>query len=260
MTADRQETKIEQVPPHETTASPVQVSQAQPHYFGVTSAMLLFALATASLALAIALVILAHWVAALLLAVLSLVLLALFLGVARRKPDTELARVSARAIDRARERTAWMLEALVVRSGTSRELAHLRQELLQLAGARERLLRDLGAAVYGEDDEARQMATEEIRLLDKAAMEKEGQMWALAEAAQEHIQRGRLSVQPTMIGTSMSVPEPEPPPDEGTLPAPPPDEGTLPGPAIVPEPSPPPDEGTPPAPAPVPEPASPDEI
>jgi hypothetical protein len=243
-------TKVEHVPPHETTASPVQVSVAMPHYFGVTPPMLLFALATASLALALALAILGHWVGALLLAVASLVLLGLFVGVARRKPDTELARVSARALDRARERTAWMLEVVAVRSTSGRELARLRQELLQLAAQRESLLRDLGAAVYEADDQARGTLTDEIRRLDEAALAKEDEMRVIAEAAQEHIQRGRLSVQPTMIEppSPAPVPEPYPPPDEGTLPTPP----------TIPEPSPPPDEGTLPAPAPVPEPGPPD--
>jgi hypothetical protein len=249
---DQDATKVENVPPHETTASPVHVSAATPHYYGVTPAMLVFALATASLALAIALAILAHWIAALLLAVVSLVLLALFVGVARRKPDSELARVSARALERARDRTAWMLEVLAVRSGAGRELARLRAEVLHLAGVREEHLRDLGAAVYDGDDAARETLTEEIRRLDEAAVEKEGQMQAIAEAAQEHIQRGRLSVQPTMIEPPAPAPVPEP--------SPPPDEGAIPQQPVIPEPYPPPDEGTPPMPAPVPEPGPPDEL
>jgi hypothetical protein len=250
--ADNDATKAEQVPPHETTASPVQHSVATPHYFGVTPPMLLFAFATASLALAIAFGILAHWLAALLLAVASLGLLFLFVGVARRKPDTELSRLSARALDRARERTAWMLEVVAVRSTAGRDLSRLRSEVLQLAALRESRLRDLGAAVYDGDDQARQNVTDEIRRLDEAALAKEGEMRAIAEAAQEHIQRGRLSVQPTMIEPAEPVPVPEP--------SPPPDEGTLPTPPTIPEPSPPPDEGTLPGPAVVPEPGPPDEL
>lgn len=249
---DQDATKVEHVPPHETTASPVNVSVATPHYFGVTPPMLVFALATASLALAIAFALLAHWVAALLLAVVSLVLLALFVGVARRKPDTELARVSARVIDRARERMGWMLEVVAVRSGAGRELSRLRHEILRLVAERESRLRDLGAAVYEEDDEAREKLSDEIRRLDETAKEKEDEMHAIAEAAQEHIQRGRLSVQPTLIEPAAPVPVPEP--------YPPPDEGTPPQQPLIPEPSPPPDEGTPPSPEPVPEPGPPDEI
>lgn len=51
-------------------------------------------------------------------------------------------------------------------------------------------------------------------------------------------------------GSEMSFEEPEVVPE----PSPPPDEGTLPGPVVVPEPSPPPDEGTPPSQPQIPEP------
>jgi hypothetical protein len=46
----------------------------------------------------------------------------------------------------------------------------------------------------------------------------------------------------TRIDDPRPVPEPYPPPDEGTPPMPPPDEGTLPAPDPVPEPASPPDE------------------
>ena len=69
MTTDKDETKVEAVPPHETTAAPVNISVAEPHYFGVTPPVLLFGTATATLAVAVALAILTHWLAALILAV-----------------------------------------------------------------------------------------------------------------------------------------------------------------------------------------------
>jgi len=252
MTKDQDETKVEEVPPHETTAAPVSVSVATPHYFGVTPPMLLFGTATAALAVALALAILTHWVAALILAVVSLLLLALFVGIARRRPDTTLARASATAVDRVRERTAWMVELMSVRTAAGRELSRLRNELFALSGARETRLRDLGAAVYAEDEEATQSLTDEIRRLDETAQEKEAEMHAVAEAAEERIRKGRLSVQPTLIETPgpPNVPEPSPPPDEGTPPQQP----------LIPEPGPPPDEGTPPTPPIVPEPGPPDEV
>ena len=236
MTKDEDETKVEEVPPHETTAAPVNVSVATPHYFGVTPPMLLFG---------------THWVAALILAVVSLLLLALFVGIARRRPDTTLARVSATAVDRVRERTAWMVELMSVRTVAGRELSRLRNELFALSRAREERLRDLGAAVYAEDEEATQTLTDEIRRLDETAQEKEAEMHAVAEAAEERIRKGRLSVQPTLI---------EQPPPQVPEPAPPPDEGTPPQQPLIPEPGPPPDEGTPPAPEPIPEPGPPDEV
>jgi signal transduction histidine kinase len=252
MTDDTDDTRVEQVPPHETTAAPATVSVAQPHYFGVTPPMLLFGTATATLAIAVALAILAHWVAALVLAALSLLLLALFVGVARRRPDTPLARASATAADRLRERTAWMLETISVRSTSARELGRLRAQLRALAAQRETRLHELGAAVYAGDEQATQVLTDELRRLDEAAQGKEAEMQAVAEAADERIRRARLRVQPTLIEppAPAPIPEPTPPPDEGTPPTPP----------LIPEPSPPPDEGTLPGPAPVPEPGPPSEI
>jgi hypothetical protein len=252
MTDDKDATKVEEVPPHETSAAPVNVSVAMPHYFGVTPPMLLFGTATAALALAVALALLTHWVAALILAVVSLLLLALFVSIARRRPDTMLARASATAVDRVRERTAWMVELVSVRTAAGRELARLRNELFVLSHEREARLRDLGAAVYGEDDEATQALTDELRRLDGATEEKEAEMQAVATAAEDRIRKGRLSVQPTLIEppAQPNIPEPSPPPDEGTPPTPP----------LIPEPAPPPDEGTPPTPEPVPEPGPPDEV
>ena len=220
MKKDEDETKVEEVPPHETSAAPLNVSVAMPHYFGVTPPMLLFGTATAALALAIALALLTHWIAALILAVVSLLLLALFVGIARRRPDTTLARASATAVERVRERTAWMVELMSVRTAAGRDLARLRNELFVLSGERESRLRDLGSAVYAEDEQATQGLTDELRRLDDRAQEKEAEMHAVAEAAQERIRKGRLSVQPTLIETppTPDIPEPAPPPDEGTPP------------------------------------------
>ena len=102
---DENVTKAEQVPPHETTASPVEVSVVMPRYFGITPPTLLFGIAAATLAVAIVLAILAHWIAALVLAAAVLVEIPLFLGVARRKPDTAVARASAGAFESPSHRT-----------------------------------------------------------------------------------------------------------------------------------------------------------
>ena len=65
MTNDEEDvTRAQPLPPHETTASPVEVSVAMPRYFGVTPPTLLFGIAAATLAIAITLAILQHWVAA----------------------------------------------------------------------------------------------------------------------------------------------------------------------------------------------------
>jgi len=196
---DRNVTQAEHVPPHETTASPVDVSVAMPRYFGVTPPTLLFGVATATLAVAIVLAILAHWLAALVLAAAVLLEIPLFLGVARRKPDTAVARASVRTVLRARERAAWLVQAASVRTEAGRLLTPLRRELLELGERRERQLRDLGAAVYEGDDEAAKRVTEELTRLDEAKRQKESQIAAIADSAQERLQQGRLRVQPTII-------------------------------------------------------------
>ncbi len=200
MTMDNENvTKAEQVPPHETTASPVDVSVAMPRYFGITPPTLLFGIATATLAVAIVLAILAHWLAALVLAAAVLLEITLFLGVARRKPDTVVARMSAGAVVRARERAAWLVQATSVRTETGRRLTPLRRELLELAERRERQLRELGAAVYAGDEDAAKQLTDELRHLDEETQQKETQMTAIAESAQERLQKGRLHVQQTVV-------------------------------------------------------------
>jgi hypothetical protein len=196
---DQDETRAGQVPPHETTASPIEVSTVTPRYFGVTPPTFLFGVATATLAVAIVLAVLAHWVAALVLAAVALLEIALFGSVARRKPDTVVARVSVSAVRRARERAVWLVEATGVRTEAGRKLTPLRRELLELAERRERLLRDLGAAVYEGDDVAAKRLSEDIRRSDEDAKQKEEQMKAIADSAQERLQEGRGRVQPTVI-------------------------------------------------------------
>jgi type IV secretory pathway VirB3-like protein len=200
MTADDQnDTQVEEVPPHETTPSPMDVAVAMPRYFGLTPPTLLFGVATATLAVAIVLAVLAHWVAALVLAAAVLLEIVLFLGVASRKPDTAVASASARMFQRVRERAAWLVQATTVRTEAGRQLAPLRRELLELDDRRERQLRELGAAVYAGDDEAAKQVTEELNRLDEQQRETEVKVAAIADSAQEQLEQGRLRVQPTIV-------------------------------------------------------------
>jgi len=199
VTQDDDDTRALPLPPHETTASPVEVSVAMPRYFGITPPTLLFGIATATLAIAITLAILAHWVAALLLAGLVLVELGLFLGLARRKPDTAVAKVSVRAIDRARDRAAYLVRATTVRTDAGRRLTRLRHELLELETRRERELRELGAAVYAGDDEAVERVKTELAAIDDDRRARKGEMDAIDEATRAHLERGRLHIQPTVV-------------------------------------------------------------
>lgn len=192
-------TQAQTLPAHETTASPVEVAVAMPRYFGITPPTLLFGIATATLAIAITLAILAHWIAALVLAALVLAELALFLSLARRKPDTAVAKASVRVVTRARDRAAWLVRATTVRTETGRRLTRLRYELLELDARRGRQLRDLGEAVYTGDDEGSERLKSELTALDEERRGKEDEMRAIEEAAREHLERGSLQVQSTEV-------------------------------------------------------------
>jgi hypothetical protein len=196
---DENVTQPQPLPPHETTASPVDISVASPRYFGITPPTLLFGIATATLAIAITLAILSHWVAALVLAALVLAELALFVGLARRKPDTAVAKASVRAIDRARDRAAYLVRATTVRTEAGRRMTRLRHELLELDTRRDRALRELGAAVYAADDDAAARVRTELAAIDAEQHAAENEMTAIDEATREHLERGRLHVQQTVV-------------------------------------------------------------
>jgi hypothetical protein len=192
-------TRAEQVPPHETTPSPVDVDVAMPRYFGVTPPTLLFGIASATLVLAIVFAILERWIAAIVLAAAVLVEIALFLSVARRKPDTRVAKASVRAIQRARERAGWVVQTTSVRTEVGRKLTPLRRDLLELGEERERRLRELGAAVYEGDDETAKRVTDDLQSLDATREGKEAEMRSIQEAARKRLEQERLHVQPTII-------------------------------------------------------------
>ena len=196
---DENVTEAQPLPPHETTASPVEVSVATPRYFGITPPTLLFGIATATLAIAITLAILSHWVAALVLAALVLVELALFMGLARRKPDTVVAKASVRAIDRARDRAAYLVRATTLRTEAGRRMTRVRHELLELDTRRDRALRELGAAVYAGDDDAAARVRTELAAIDAEQQAAEDEMTAIDASTREHLERGRLHVQQTVV-------------------------------------------------------------
>jgi hypothetical protein len=225
------------VPPSETGPVPVAYAQAEPHWFGVTPPTLLLALAVAGVVVAIVLFATGHWPVGLILIGVSILLLVGFLEVARRKPDTAATRRSAEAFDGFRARTASTLEAFAARGRAGRESARVRMELARVHAYRRDLVAAFGDAVYrGADAEPFRA---QLGTLDEYVRGLEAELERVVSATRKRIEMARLAVQETEM---VAVPEPYPPPDEGTPPAP----------ATIPEPAPPPDEGTPPQPDPVP--------
>jgi len=234
----------EELPATETGEVPVTYVRSEPRWFGVAPPLVLLVLTIVGLVAGVFLVATGDWPFGLIVLGLALFLGTAFLEVARRKPGGEAARRSLDAMDDVRSRAGSILEALAVRSRASREAALLRIELRRLYQRRRDLLTAFGDAVYrgAEAEGLRRQLTE----LDERARRLDDELHALAIDARDRIEKARMSVGETQMlpVAATSVPEPYPPPDEGS-PA---------QPAVVPEPGPPPDEGTPPQPDPVPTP------
>jgi zinc ribbon protein len=249
--ASSDETAIQELPPDETGQVPVAMTTAEPRFFGVTPPAAVIALAGASLALAIVLLLTDHFVLGGILLVVAGVLFMLFAGLARRLPETPVARASAGAVSAVRARAGFAVETLAAHSSARVELFRLRRELAELLAQRAEFARALGEAVYAEDPQATESARSRMAEVDELISAKEKQMQQTAAGAMERIERAQLQVQPTMIETPeppTPSPEPFPSPSEPPVPTPIPEPTPEPsepgGPVVVPEPGP---EPSPPA-------------
>jgi type IV secretory pathway TrbD component len=235
-----------ETPPHETGRVPVHYEQAEPHYYGITPTTLVLALATAVLGLAIVLFVIGHWALGLVALGISILLGVFFVEGARRRPDP-VARTTAEALDSFRSRATVATESLATRGRAARQLLVLRRELQRMASLRTRLLFELGDAVYRGDEQATGTARGQLEELDALTARREKDMQAVVAGAREEIRQRKLEVQPTEMvelperpgedpGAPAVIPEPYPPPDEGT----PPEPAIIPepGPAVIPEPGP----------------------
>jgi len=235
------ETKVMELPLDETGAVPVEYAHVEPRYYGITPATLVLVLAGAALTLAVVLFALGHWPFAVIALGVSVLLVLVFLEVARRKPDGGVARSTAEALDGFRARAGVAADSLATRGRAARQLLSLRRELQRMSVLRTRLLFELGDAVYRGDERANESVRRQLRELDELAALREAEMEAVVAKTQERLERRRLEVQPTEM-----VELPEQPGQPGEA---------VPGvPVVIPEPYPPPDEGNPPEPAIMPEP------
>jgi cell division septation protein DedD len=235
-----------ELPADETGRVPVTLTHSEPRLYGVTPASLVLVLASAALAVAVVLVVIGQWPFGLVAAGIAILLVAAFIGAARRTPAGSAARSTADSLENLRTRVAAGAESVATRGRAARRLVALRGELRQMASLRSRLLFELGDAVYRGDARAEEATRARIDELDRLAAETEGEMQTIVEATHRRIERRRLEVQPTEIAAVPGTPE--------TPQTPAPGEGNPPEPARIPEPYPPPDEGTPPQPAVIPEP------
>ncbi len=191
------DTALAEVPPNETGPVPVTVAHATPRWFGLAPPTVLFALAVVLLVVAVVLLVLGNWVAGLVLLGLALLFAAGFLEAGRRKPDTPIVSASVGAVDSARARAGYTAQAFLTRSSARKEIGRRRGEAMRLQGDRERLLAQLGAAVYAGADGVAERAS--IAALDERIAGLEQEASEIAASAQERVQAARRQVQPTEI-------------------------------------------------------------
>ena len=224
------ETRRVQLPPSETGPVPVSVAHAEPRWFGVPPPIVLLALAACCFVVAIVLFATGGWPAGLVLLGLAALFAAVFLEVARRRPDSSLAQKSSSAATGARAWAISRLELLRARSSAVAEVQRVLGRRAVIESERRMAQLRLGEALRSEDEDAACAARERLAELAEAEKGLDGRIEARRAVAEERIRRARLSIDRTMI----VVPKPEP--------YPPPDEGDPPVPAPVPEPSPEPGE------------------
>ena len=242
-------TVVQEVPLEETGPVPVEVTTAEPRFFGVTPPAATLALALVSLTLAIVLLVTGHVLVGGILLAVAGIFFALFASLAHKLPETTSARVSTGVLRAARARAGFAVESLAVRSSAHKEILTLRRELLELQSERSRAAQALGEAVYAGDAKARKSAREKMQELDGQIAAKEEAMEQTASGAMERLQRAQLQVQPTQDETPEPpspepYPEPTPPPAPVPMPEPTPEPSEPPEPVRVPEPGP---EPSPPA-------------
>jgi len=214
-----------ELPPDETGPVPVEYTQAERRYYGVTPTSFAVVLAVAALVAAIVLLVTGHWPIGLIL--LGVTVLLVLVGV---------------ETGAFRERAGVAADSFATRGRAAKQLLALRREIRRLAAVRARLLFEFGDAVYRSDEQATEAARARVAELDELARQREAEMQTVIAQAQDRLHRRRLEVQPTEM---VEVPE------EPTAPG----EQDPVGPAVIPEPYPPPDEGNPPEPAIIPEPS-----
>jgi hypothetical protein len=243
----------------------VHVIEAEPRLFGVTPATGLFGAALAALALAILLLAIGYVLAGALLLGASVLLFAAFATAAQRRPDTEIARLSAGALATLRARAGFAVETLAAHGSARVEYFRLRRVLLDLHAERAAALQDLGEAVYRGDEEAVASGRDRVSALDRELEARNEELMRVATSVEERVGKARLEVQPTEVRQDVEVPGPVPVPEPSPVPSEPIEPPIVPEPTpepsepveppLVPEPAP--DPAPEPAPAPAPEPGPP---
>lgn len=193
------ETRRVPIPPSETGPVPVAVKHAEPRWFGVPPPLLLLGLTLASFAIAIACFAAGSWPAGLVLLGMSALFAAVFLEVARRRPDSTLTHASSSAVVGARTWAGSQFEVLRARSSAIAESQRVHGARAVIESERRMARLRLGEALRSHDLEGVHEARERLSELDRSEGSLEGRIEARRAQADERIRRVRLSVEQTMV-------------------------------------------------------------
>jgi hypothetical protein len=125
----------------------------------------------------------------------------------------------------ARGRAAATRESVALKSRGQMAVFRARRELAELHIEKDRIFRQLGEAVYSEDEEGMKAARTAVDAVVGRIRDKEAEIESLIRETEVLIQRVQAPVQETVKLEAppepARVPEPWPPPDEGDIPEPP---------------------------------------
>jgi zinc-ribbon domain len=161
--------------------------------------MLLLAVSGIALVAGIVLVALGTWVVGLVLVGIALLLLAIALEAARRRPEVAADGTPGRALGSVRARAGAATDVLLARTTARREILRWRKELMVLDSTRSDLTRELGEAVHGGDEARADEARGRLEAVDEAIAAKQREIARIAEEAAERVSRAKLDVQPTEL-------------------------------------------------------------
>lgn len=217
-------TRVRGDPQEQTADDPVRATRTDARLYGVTPAGAALGLAAAALALAVVLFATGRWPIGLILVGLAVLLAIVSLEGARRRPAGAVSRSTTDALDGFRQRAGVAAEVFATRGRATRQLLPLRRELRRMAHLRERLLSELGDAVYRADELRTERARGQLEELDGLAAQREVEIQAVIAQARHRIERRRFETRSTEIAERPGEPSP------GEL--------DPPGPAVIPEPGP----------------------
>jgi hypothetical protein len=134
-------------------------------------------------------------------------------------------RVAARGLADLRGRVAATRESVALKSRGQMGVFRARRELAELHIEKDRIFRQLGEAVYSEDDEGIKAARTAVDAVVGRIRDKEAEIETLIRETEALVQRVQAPIQETVKLEAppepARVPEPWPPPDEADIPEPP---------------------------------------